>query len=158
MECLECGRILRYLSSTHLGPHNLTPTTYREKYGLNKKTSLADPDVSLKLSVAMKRDRRWLKSSSYINQTIGSRGKNHGKYRKEFKDAIKKRLALNGVGVERMKHCVKVRNKNKSKWINNLSIARKKWHAEHQKESKEICRIMREKGKRAEYSPQYGKE
>ena len=70
MKCLVCEKTLRYISPSHLKNHSLTPTTYREVFGLNRNTSLSDYDVTKKLSIAMKRDKRYEKSPCYKDKTF----------------------------------------------------------------------------------------
>lgn len=38
--CLECGKSFRILTRKHLEVHELTPETYREKYGIKSGTPL----------------------------------------------------------------------------------------------------------------------
>ncbi|GAA2165141.1 hypothetical protein GCM10009845_21980 [Pedococcus bigeumensis] len=44
--CHGCGQALAALSAAHLGGHGLTPTTYRERFGLNRKASLLSPALA----------------------------------------------------------------------------------------------------------------
>jgi len=46
VQCSECGRWFKCLSSTHLATHGLTRQLYREKYGLNKRESLISDTLS----------------------------------------------------------------------------------------------------------------
>lgn len=39
--CLECGKAYTLLAHRHLVSHDLTPTTYKQKWGLSRATSLS---------------------------------------------------------------------------------------------------------------------
>ncbi|MFP4315683.1 MAG: MucR family transcriptional regulator [Desulfovibrionales bacterium] len=48
--CLVCGKTFKVLTKKHLATHDLTPTEYKEKYGLKKGTPL--------IAKGLARDRR----------------------------------------------------------------------------------------------------
>ena len=46
--CLECHKQFRHLTHTHLRSHDLTPASYRKKYGIPEKQPLMADTVRLK--------------------------------------------------------------------------------------------------------------
>ena len=58
--CLECGTEFKSLGRRHLWGHGLTPQSYREKYGFQKRHPLmAHSAIAKKREIAL-RDQPWL--------------------------------------------------------------------------------------------------
>lgn len=152
--CRICGKNLRYISPTHLIAHNLTPNKYRELFGLNRNTSLSDPDVSKKLSEHQKRVKNYKKSPHYKNPELLKKLAKHGAYRSEFRknrsDYVRK------FRPDQASHCVKTRNIKK--WKQNLSKSRKKFFSENPEIGKAQALHMREKasGRKSRFPCQGG--
>ena len=59
--CLECGKTFKIITKKHLGTHNLTPDTYREKWGYKKGTPLVCKSLQRERRKKMKDMKLWEK-------------------------------------------------------------------------------------------------
>ncbi len=62
VECLECGRKFKNLSSRHLGVHGLTPSVYRQKYGIPRTQPLSALTATARRRQLAKEIRPWEKA------------------------------------------------------------------------------------------------
>ncbi len=59
--CLECGHKTKILTKQHLAKHGLTPTEYKEKWGLKKSKSLVCKQLSRQRAEKMQEMQLWKK-------------------------------------------------------------------------------------------------
>lgn len=64
--CLECGKIFKLITKKHLSTHNLTPETYREKWGLKKGTPLVCKSLQRERRKKMKQMQLWEKRKKAV--------------------------------------------------------------------------------------------
>lgn len=57
--CLECGKSFKVLTKRHLASHDLTPATYKEKYGLPKGGALTCKALARDRKKKMSEMRLW---------------------------------------------------------------------------------------------------
>jgi predicted transcriptional regulator len=71
--CLECGKAFKVITKKHLATHDLTPESYREKFGLKKNSPLICKGLQRERRSKMKSMRLWEQR----------KGKNKGSQQKE---------------------------------------------------------------------------
>lgn len=59
--CLECGKTFKIITKKHLATHDLTPETYREKYGYKVRTPLVCKSLQRERRKKMKGMKLWEK-------------------------------------------------------------------------------------------------
>ena len=64
--CLECGLTFKQLSRRHLLEHDLTPRTYRAKYGIPRQISLAARDTTARRRRIVQETRPWEQTPRYL--------------------------------------------------------------------------------------------
>jgi len=83
VQCAECGKWYKQLTHHHLKRHGLTNKTYKEKYGLNKTTSLVSDSESIRKANLMNENNMFKKSRSkeqlYENYKKGNQKRASGK-------------------------------------------------------------------------------
>ena len=57
--CVECGKVFKVITKKHLAEHDLTPETYRAKYGYKKGTALVCKGLQRERRKLMKEMRLW---------------------------------------------------------------------------------------------------
>ncbi|ETW95343.1 MAG: hypothetical protein ETSY1_30995 [Candidatus Entotheonella factor] len=62
--CLECGSSFRQLSARHLRLHDLTPSTYRAKYGIPSTQALSSRDATARRRELAQQIRPWEAAAS----------------------------------------------------------------------------------------------
>ena len=82
--CLECGVTFKQLSRRHLLEHDLTPRTYRAKYGIPRQVSLAARDTTARRRRIVQETRPWEQTPRYLKaqQKQRSRSTRRSKSRK----------------------------------------------------------------------------
>jgi hypothetical protein len=90
--CLECGQIGRDLSG-HLGIHGMTKAQYKEKFGLNRGTSLRSLESGEKQAASMKssKHRPPSRSREYLAQAIEASREAHAPGRARLEEQLNRR-------------------------------------------------------------------
>ncbi len=57
--CVECGKVFKVITKKHLAEHDLTPESYRLKYGYKKGTALVCKGLQRERRKLMKEMRLW---------------------------------------------------------------------------------------------------
>lgn len=96
LTCLECGAVSKQLSKRHLREYELTPRTYRNKYGISKTMSLAAKDTTARRRQAVQKIRPWEKTPRYRKaQASGAPvAKRRSQRRNGYVDQKSRRLSL----------------------------------------------------------------
>ena len=64
--CLECGTSWKQLSIRHLREHDMNARSYRRKYGIPQKQSLAARDTTARRRQVVQKTRPWEKTPRYL--------------------------------------------------------------------------------------------
>src|SRR5438132_3390555 len=84
--CLECGASFKQLSVRHLKEHSLDGRSYRIKYGIPRRQSLAAKEITSRPKEIVQRSRPWEKAPTFIKAQ-------EEKQREEAAGAQRKRTA-----------------------------------------------------------------